>query len=497
MEFLFDIVRYLVFLLVFVIGLGLAWVIFIYIADIIQTKNSIRRNFPVVGRFRGLFIHMGTFFRQYFFAMDREEQPFNRATRTWVAEKSYDRSGKIGFGSTNDLRVPGSIIFVNSPYPTLEEDQVKCTYRVIGKNCDQPYQPQNKVNISGMSYGALSKPAVRSLSHGANKSDVWLNTGEGGLSPYHLEGGCDLVFQIGTAKFGVRDDKGRLDVKKLKEIAKLDNVKMFELKMAQGAKPGKGGMLPGIKVSKEIAKIRGLKPGQDAISPNRHKEIGKPDELLDMLAQIRDITGKPVGMKTVISTSYYTSKLMDTILRRGIDYAPDFITLDGGEGGTGAAPQTLADFVGLPINESLPILSNLLLKSGLKDEVTLIASGKLVTPDRIGWALAMGADYAVSARGFMLALGCIQSMQCHKDTCPTGITTHNKRLQNGLVVKHKKERVANYARHINTEIEMIAHSCGLKSSSDFNRYNVRIVQTAGVSKLLSELYPYPKSIKDS
>jgi len=496
-DLLFPVVRYLVFLLIFVIGLALAYVAFIFIYDLLQTKDSIRRNFPVIGRFRRMFIHLGTFFRQYFFAMDREEQPFNRATRDWVAEKSYNRSGKIGFGSTNDLRVPGSIIFVNSPYPTLEEDKQKILPRVIGENLDTPYQPQHIVNISGMSYGALSKPAIRALSLGAKEAGIWLNTGEGGLSAYHLEGGCDLAFQIGTAKFGVRDEKGRLNKNKLKEIARHENVKMFELKMAQGAKPGKGGILPGVKVTREIAKIRGISPGKDAISPNRHKEISNPDELLDMLARIRDITGKPVGMKTVISTSYYPERLMNTILRRGVDYAPDFITLDGGEGGSGAAPQALADFVGLPLNESLPILSNLLIKSGLKQHITLIASGKLVTPDRICWALAMGADYTVSARGFMFALGCIQSLQCHKDTCPTGITTHNKRLQNGLVVKRKKHRVANYARHINEEIEIIAHSCGLKSATEFNRYNVRIVQTAGVSKLLSELYPYPKSINDS
>jgi len=488
---IFLIVRFLVFLLIFVIGLVLAYILFMLVYDLSQTKDSIRRNFPVIGRFRHWFIHLGTFFRQYFFAMDREEQPFNRATRDWVTEKSYDRSGKIGFGSTNDLRVPGSIIFVNSPYPTLEEDRQESLPRIIGPNVNKSYQPQHIVNMSGMSFGALSKPAVRALSSGAKKAGIWMNTGEGGLSPYHIEGGCDLVFQIGTAKFGVRDENGKLNKSKLKKIASHENVKMFELKLSQGAKPGKGGILPGVKVNAEIAKIRGVPVSQDAISPNRHKEISNSEQLLDMLAKIRDITNKPVGMKIVISNSYYLEQLFDAILRRGIEFAPDFITLDGGEGGSGAAPQALADFVGLPLSEALPILADMLAASGLNKHIVLLASGKLVTPDKIGWALAMGADYTLTARGFMFALGCIQSLQCHKDTCPTGITTHNKRLQNGLVVEHKKDLVANYARNINQELEMISHSCGLKSAAEFNRQSIRIVQTAGVSKLLSELYPYP------
>ena len=241
-----------------------------------------------------------------------------------------------------------------------------------------------------MSYGALSRPAVRALSRGAAKAGIWMNTGEGGLSPFHLEGGCDIVFQIGTAKFGVRDEDGALNEDKLRKIAANACVKMFELKLAQGAKPGKGGILPGAKVTAEIAEIRGLKEGVDAISPNRHVEIDDWDDLLDMIVRLRDITGKPVGIKTVVGDRESFRDLMQTIKKRGEDCAPDFITIDGGEGGTGAAPMPLIDLVGMSIRESLPLAADLRNEAGLKDRIRLVASGKLVNPGDVAWALAAG-----------------------------------------------------------------------------------------------------------
>ena len=472
-----------------VAGLIMFVLLGMFLQDIFQKEHAIRRNFPVLGRARYFLENLGVYFRQYFFASDRQELPFNRATRTWVYRTAKGVGGTLGFGSTNDLRESGSVIFINSPYPVLEEERTTSPVLVIGPQCDKPFSAQRIVNISAMSFGAISAPAVRALSQGAAGSGVWLNTGEGGLSSYHQEGGCDLVFQIGTAKYGVRDQHGRLDMAKVREVGKY--VRAFEIKLSQGAKPGKGGILPGIKVTPEIAYIRGIEAGRPSLSPNRHVEIKSADDLLDMIQRIREVTGLPVGFKAVISTAEFPRHLCEAILRRGPDSAPDFITVDGGDGGSGAAPAVLADHVGLPLTEALPIMVDVLLETGLKDRIMVVASGKLVTSADVAWALCMGADFTTTARGFMFALGCIQSLQCHLDTCPTGVTTHNHRLQKGLVVASKARRVATYAKSINEEIDMIAHSCGLANAREFRREHVRVVQHAGASVPLNELHPYP------
>lgn len=272
-ELLFTAMELMAAFFIFAIGTTAAAVLVMYIIDRNQTKQTLRRNYPVIGRFRYLFEHVGEFFRQYFFAMDREELPFNRAQRSWVYRAAKNIDSTVAFGSTKDLTKSGAIIFVNTPYPTLDQDAVESSAVVIGPDCDYPYSTHAIVNISGMSYGALSKPAVQALSRGAQLAGCWMNTGEGGLSPWHLEGGCDIVFQIGTAKYGVRDDQGRLSETKLKQIAAHDNVRMFELKLSQGAKPGKGGILPAAKVSAEISAIRGIPAGEASISPNRHPEL--------------------------------------------------------------------------------------------------------------------------------------------------------------------------------------------------------------------------------
>ena len=330
---------------------------------------------------------------------------------------------------------------------------------------------------------------VQALSKGAKEAGIWMNTGEGGLSPFHLEGGCDVVFQIGTAKFGVRDTDGKLSDEKLREVAAHENVRMFELKLAQGAKPGKGGILPGEKVTEEIAKIRGLNVGQDGISPNRHAEVNSWDELLDLIGHIREVTGKPVGIKTVVGAENAVQDLFDTIVKRGVETAPDFITIDGGEGGTGAAPMPLIDLVGMSVREALPLVANIRDKAGLSSRVRLIASGKLVNPGDIAWALAAGADFVTSARGFMFSLGCIQALKCNKNTCPTGITTHDPRFQKGLVVSEKYKRVARYATDIIHEVEVIAHSVGVNEPRLLRRRHVRLMQDNGRSVPMNELYP--------
>ncbi|NOI57463.1 FMN-binding glutamate synthase family protein [Vibrio coralliilyticus] len=477
-------------LFIIAIGLGVISVLYMYVADKRQHKHAIRHNYPVIGRFRYLFEKQGEFFRQYFFAMDREEMPFNRAERSWVykAAKNVDRT--IAFGSTRNLDATGTIMFMNCAFPTLEEDAVSPAAVTIGEGCRTPYTTSSIFNISGMSFGALSKPAVRALSKGAKIAGCWMNTGEGGLSSYHLEGDCDIVFQIGTAKYGVRDEEGHLSDDKLRELAAHDNVRMFEIKISQGAKPGKGGMLPGRKVTAEIAQIRGIPQGHDSISPNGHKDIRNVGDLLDMIQRIREVTGKPVGFKSVIGSQVWFKDLLDEIERRGHDSAPDFITIDSADGGTGAAPQPLMDYVGLPLKESLPLVVNLLSERGLIPRIKVVASGKLITPSKVAWAIALGADFVVSARGHMFALGCIQALQCNKDTCPTGITTHDVRLQQGLNVEDKMERVANYNKYIHYGIGLIAHSCGVTNARDLAREHIRIVKEDGLSVALDELYQH-------
>ncbi|MDO6774510.1 FMN-binding glutamate synthase family protein [Shewanella sp. 3_MG-2023] len=463
-------------------------IIYMYLADKLQTKQAIRHNYPVIGRFRYLFEKQGEFFRQYFFAQDREELPFNRAERSWVYRAAKGINRTIAFGSTQSHDKTGSIMFLNAAFPKYDSDEHNDAVITIGTNCTHPYATAKVCHISAMSFGALSRPAITALSHGAAQAGCWLNTGEGGLSEHHLKGNCDLVFQIGTAKYGVRNEQGLLDDQKLEQIAAHDQVKMFEIKLSQGAKPGKGGILPGLKVTSEIAAIRGIPVGEDSISPNGHPEFNQVGDILDMVAHIRNITGKPTGIKAVVGDEQWLINLCEEILLRGIEHAPDFFTLDSSEGGTGAAPQALMDHVGLPLKESLPILVNLLKHKGLKQRIKIIASGKMVLPSQVAWALATGADFIASARGNMFALGCIQALQCNKDTCPTGISTHNKKLQQGLDPRNKSARVASYNRSLHYDLKVIAHSCGVSEPRQLTRHHARIVTDSGVSISLDKFY---------
>ena len=469
-----------------------AALVYWYVRDITQKKHAVLRNFPLIGHLRYFFESLGEYFRQYFFLGDREEMPFNRATRSWVYRLAKNEGGIIGFGSTYNIHELGALIFVNAPFPVLEEERHPTPPLMIGEGyCRTPFTGKSLVNISGMSFGAISKPAVRALSRGAALAGCWMDTGEGGLSPHHLEGGCDIIFQIGTAKYGVRDASGALSDDRLREVAAHETVRAFEIKLSQGAKPGKGGVLLAAKVTPEIAKIRGIPEGQDSLSPNRHYDAGNVDELLDLVVRVREVTGKPVGIKTAIGGWRFMNELTEAIARRGLHAAPDFLAIDGGEGGSGAAPQALADHMALSIDEALPRVVDALTENGLKDRIRVIAAGKLLTPARVAWALSAGADFVNTARGFMFSLGCIQALRCHTNTCPTGVTTHNPRLQRGLVVEDKAERVAYYCKNMGKEIDMIAHSCGLHHAREFRREHVRIVQASGQSVALNVLYPYP------
>lgn len=482
---------------VLVIGLGCLALIVMYLIDANQSRNAVRRNFPVVGRFREIFGRLGEFFRQYFFALDREELPFNRAEREWIYKSCKGHDNTEPFGSTRPMGVPGTQVFVNTAFPPLEDPGEQALTVTFGPECPNPYICKSIINVSGMSFGALSRPAVQALSLGAAKAGCWLNTGEGGLSPYHLEGGCDIIFQIGTAKYGVRDREGNLWDEKLKEIASRDEVKMIEIKLAQGAKPGKGGLLPAEKVTSEIAEIRGITEGEDSISPNRHVEIASNGDLLDFIHHVRSIAGKPVGIKTVISGTEWIDSFLTAIRNRGEASAPDFITLDGGDGGTGAAPLALMDNTGLQLREALPMLIDTLIAHGLRQRIRVISSGKLITPAEVALAYCVGTDVVNTARGFMFSIGCIQAMACNTNNCPTGVTTHKPHLQNGLDPRTKADSVANFVEKMHKDVAMIAHSCGVHHARELQRHHVRIVQPDGTSRLLSELRPEPARLGET
>jgi len=477
-------------LVVAVVVIAAVWVV-----DRNQTANAVLRNFPVIGHFRYGFLRLGEFFRQYLFSSDREELPFNRAQRVWVYRAAKNAENTNAFGSTRDLRGEGVPFFVNAAFPSLGDHHVEPKPVRIGPYAREPYDHAAFFNISAMSFGALGAPAVRALSHGAAKAGIWMDTGEGGLAPYHLEGGCDIIFEIGTAKYGVRTSDGQLDDDKLAAICAHPQVKMVSIKLGQGAKPGMGGLLPAAKVTPEIAEIRGIPVGQDSQSPNRHLDIANVAQLLDAIRHIRELTGKPTGFKAVFGDMTMIEELCDEVHRRGLESAPDFIIVDGSEGGTGAAPQTLMEGVGLPLHEALPALLDTLIVKGLRERIKVICSGKRITAYDVAWALSVGADFVNSARGFMLALGCIQSLQCNRNTCPTGITTQDPKLQRGLVVTDKSEKVANYARNVMHEVGIIAHSCGVDDPRQLDRTHCRVVGDDGISVPLVKLFPYPEVAK--
>jgi glutamate synthase domain-containing protein 2 len=448
----------------------------VYVHDRRQTTHTILRNYPVVGHVRYFAETWGEYMRQYQYLPDWVERPFNRLERAWIYRSAKGVSNLVSFGSENTP----AFVFRNAPFPVLEEDRSHFGGKQIGVAqgpgaCAAPYMAHSVFNISGMSYGALSHAAVTALSRGAKLAGIWMATGEGGLSRYHLEGGADIVMQIGTAKYGVRDAEGNLSEEKLRAVAAHPQVRMFEVKLAQGAKPGKGGILPGAKVSPEIAEIRGIPVGQPSISPNRHRDIGCVRDLGRFVERVRRVTGKPVGVKFVAGHPEFLDEWFHDCVMHP-EGCPDYIAVDGGEGGTGAAPAPLADYVGLPITQALPLVAEARARHGLVERVRLVASGKLVTPDKVAWALCMGADFVVSARGFMFSLGCIQAMKCGSGNCPTGVTAANARLIAGLDPTDKAVRVMRYAERVREEVDIIAHSCGLAGADGFRPQHVTEIE---------------------
>lgn len=451
-------------------------VLALYIHDKRQTQHTILRNYPIIGHVRYFAETWGEFMRQYQYMPDWAERPFNRLERSWVYRSAKGVSNLISFGSENRP----SFVFHNAAFPILEEEKRDWPGKLIGVAtgpgaCKEPFVAKNFFNISGMSYGALSHAAVSALSRGAKLAGVWMSTGEGGLSKFHLEGGGDIVMQIGTAKYGVRETDGTLSESRIREIAAYPQIRMFEVKLAQGAKPGKGGILPANKVTEEIAAIRGIPVGQDSISPNRHRDIANVRELGEFVHRIRTLSGKPVGVKFVIGGTEFVNEWFADCHAHP-EHCPDYVHVDGGEGGTGAAPASLADYVGLPITQALPIVAEARESHGLTDRIRIIAAGKLVTPDKVAWALCMGADFVSSARGFMFSLGCIQAMKCGSGRCPTGVTSVEPKLIKGLDPADKAVRVSRYAKRMQDEVEIIAHSCGLHNAGEFRPEHVTHIE---------------------
>ena len=479
-----------------ILGFVLLIVAAIAVRDLTQRQHAVTRNFPVIGHLRYFFEELGQPFRQYFFASDLEERPYNRVTRSWVYASAKGQNSFVGFGSQADHHEPGRMHILPSLYPTLvREGGELAKPRVIGAKRLEPYQPQRFANIAGMSYGALSPNAVRALSRGAAMAGCYMGTGEGSLSPYHLEGECDILYQIGPAKFGCRTPDGRFDDQKAAAILALPQVKMVEIKLAQGAKPGKGGVLPKEKITPEIAAIRGIPMGQDCHSPNTFEEFDGPASLLDFVERVRRITGKPIGLKLVVGAPAEIDLLCREIRARGD--GPDFIAVDGKEGGSGAAPLALADSVGLPLMDALVIVDNALRREGLRDDIVLIGAGKMATGADVATHLALGADLVHIGRGFLLSIGCIQALRCHTNTCPTGVTTQDPWLQSGLDPADKSVRVANYSLALERDLLMITNSCGLEHPNGLHRGHVVVSISPGVRRPLAEVFPYPSPQSES
>lgn len=460
---------------------------FVGIWDILQTKHAIRRNFPVIGHGRYLLEHIRPEINQYFIESNWDGMPFNRTKRSVIYQRAKGVTDTVPFGTQSDVYDTGYEWINHSlaPKPVLKELP---RVRIGGKDCKQPYMA-SIFNVSAMSYGSLSNNAVRALNRGALLGNFYHNTGEGGLSPYHLENGGDIVWQIGTGYFGCRNAQGNFDAENFRKRAVLPQVKMIEIKLSQGAKPGHGGILPAAKVTAEIAQIRGVPQGQDVLSPPAHSAFSTPRGLLEFVAQLRELSGgKPVGFKLCLGKHREFLGICKAMLETGI--LPDFITVDGGEGGTGAAPIEFADSVGTPLNDGLIFIHNSLVGIGVRDQIKIICSGKVTTGFAIASKLALGADLCNSARGMMFAIGCIQALRCNNNTCPSGVATQDPELVKGLHVGDKSQRVKNFHyATIHSFLEVIA-AAGLSHPSELRPWHIQRRVSAWEVKHYGEIYPY-------
>lgn len=423
-----------------VLGL-VAPLIAIGLYDIVQSEHTILRNFPVIGHARYALEVLRPEIQQYFIESNIDAFPIEREMRSVVYQRAKGELDTKPFGTQRDVYRVG-YEWASHSMGALLPDHTAPRVTFGATTCRQPYAA-SVLNVSAMSFGALSSAAVRALSAGAERGGFALNTGEGGVSPHHLEGGADLVWQIGTGYFGCRDDAARFDRERFREQAAHPAVRMIELKLSQGAKPGHGGILPGVKVTPEIAAIRGVPVGETVFSPPGHSAFSSPIELVEFLAELRELSGgKPVGFKLCVGRRRDFLSICKAMLESGI--RADFVAVDGGEGGTGAAPLEFSNSIGMPARDAWIFVHNALVGTGLREEVRVIASGKIFTGFHMARALAIGADVCASARGMMLALGCIQALRCNTDHCPTGVATQRRGLTRGLDVEDKSERVYRY-----------------------------------------------------
>lgn len=473
----------------FFILLGITLVFFIVgIIDITQKKHSLWINFPVLGRLRWLFEAMRPKIYQYFVESDTDGRPINRLNRSIIYQRSKKQLDTVPFGTQQDVYARGYEWMTHSIAP---KDFFKLDHNprvIIGnKDCKQAYSA-SLLNVSAMSYGALSKNAVEALNGGAKIGGFAHNTGEGGISHYHLKHGGDLIWQIGTGYFGARDENGNFSFEVFRKNALLPEVKMIEIKLSQGAKPGHGGILPASKNNEEIAKIRHVTPHTTVFSPPYHSAFNTPYELVQFIGKVREACdGKPVGFKLCIGHKREFISICLAMIE--LDIYPDFITVDGAEGGTGAAPLEFSDSVGAPMDEALAFVHNMLVGYNIRQHIKIIASGKVITGFHILRAKALGADLCNSARAMMMAMGCIQALQCNLNTCPTGITTQDPKLVKGLVVSDKKVRVANYHEDtINSFVELLG-AAGINDHNKLRRDQIYRRVHVDSAETLEEIYP--------
>ncbi len=465
------------------IGLG--------IHDMTQRRHAILRNFPIIGHFRYFLESFRPEIMQYFVETDTEGRPFNRIWRSLIYQRAKNVTATSPFGTQMDVYSTGYEWLEHSMYP-IPESEMDSNPRVLigGPDCQRPYS-SSLLNVSAMSYGSLSKNAVMALNGGAAIGRFSHNTGEGSLSPFHEKMGGDIVWQIGTGYFGCRTPDGHFDPDKFTKKANIDQVKMIEIKLSQGAKPGHGGILPAAKNTPEIAAIRGVEPHTSVHSPPYHKAFDSPKGLMEFVFQLRLLSGgKPVGIKLCIGREEEFEEIVQAMITTGIK--PDFITVDGGEGGTGAAPVEFSNSLGMPLRDGLAFVHNRLTGYDLKKDIKIIASGKIVTGYHIARAIALGADACNSARGMMISVGCIQALQCNMNTCPTGVATQDPKLYKGLVVEDKKHRVASFHQNtIQSFVELMA-AAGFKSPEEIQRKHINRRVSMSATMTYEELYPSVK-----
>ncbi|HAF86955.1 MAG: FMN-binding glutamate synthase family protein [Legionellaceae bacterium] len=462
-------------------------IVALWIYDLVQKKHAILRNFPVLGHARFILEFFRPEIQQYFIASDESERPFNRETRSIIYQRAKNVRDTVPFGTEKDVNKIGYTWVLHSLAPKVASEVEPRIHVGRHENGSQPYCA-SRLNISAMSFGSLSPRAIMALNKGAQLGHFAQNTGEGGLSPYHLQGG-DIIFQIGTAYFGCRDDEGHFDEKEFQAEALKPQVKMIEIKLSQGAKPSHGGILPAAKLTAEIAKVRKVPLGHNVISPPAHTAFDSPIGLLHFIKRLRHLSEqKPVGFKLCIGRKKEFLSICKAMLQEQI--YPDFITVDGAEGGTGAAPLEYTNHVGEPLEAALVFVHNALVGVNLRDKIRIIASGKVATGFDLAEKIALGADMCNAARAMMMSVGCVQSKQCDANTCPTGVATQNWRLQRGLVVEEKKWRAANFHKNTMKSFLELVGAMGLENPSDLKpEYFMRRVSAQSV-KSLAEVHEY-------